>query len=77
MTSDLGVAQKVFNIVWQNHQKFGKVIIRIGVFHTICSLFGAIGKHVKGSSLKILLKLVFVPVAYVQPHLSKTRGSTQ
>ena len=40
VTFDLGAVQKAFNIVWQNHQKFGKVIIRIGVLHTICSRFG-------------------------------------
>ena len=39
----------------QNHQKFGKVIIRIGVFHTICSLFGAIGKHVKESGFEDII----------------------
>ena len=55
MTFDLGIAQKSFNIVWQNHQKFGKVIIRIGEFHTICSLFGAIGKHVKGSGFEDII----------------------
>ena len=55
VTSDLGVAQKAFNIVWQNHVKFGKVIIRIGVFHTICSLFGAIGKHIKGSGFEDII----------------------
>ena len=49
VTFDLEVAEKAFNIVWQNHQKFGKVIIRIGVFHTFCSLFG---KHVKGSGFE-------------------------
>ena len=47
VTFDLGVARKAFNIVWQNQRRFGKVIIRIGIFHTICSLFGALGKHMK------------------------------
>ena len=42
MTFDLGVARKAFNIVWKNQRRFGKVIIRIGIFHTICSLFGAL-----------------------------------
>ena len=52
VTFDLGVAKKAFNIVWQNHIRFGNVIIRIGVFHTICSLFGALGKHMKGSGFE-------------------------
>ena len=36
VTFDLGVAQKAFSIVWQNHVKFGKVIVRTEVFHKIC-----------------------------------------
>ena len=55
VTFDLGVAQKAFNIVWQNHVKFGKVIVRTGVFHTIWSLFGAIGKHIKGSGFEDII----------------------
>ena len=55
VTFDLGVALKAFNIVWQNHVKFGKVIVQIGVFHTICSLFGAIGKHIKGSGFEDII----------------------
>ena len=38
VTFDLGVAKKAFNILWQHHIKFGNVIIKIGLFHTICSL---------------------------------------
>ena len=52
VTFDLGVARKAFNIVWQNQRRFGKVIVRIGIFHTICSLFGALGKHMKGSGFE-------------------------
>ena len=55
VTFDLGVAKKVFNILWQNHIKFGNVIIKIGVFHTICSLFGAMGKHMKGSGFEEII----------------------
>ena len=47
-----GCGKKAFNILWQNHIKFGNVMIRIGVFHTICSLFGALGKHMKGSGFE-------------------------
>ena len=38
VTFDLGVAQKAYSIMLQNHVRFGNVIICIGVFHTICSL---------------------------------------
>ena len=42
MTFDLGVAQKAYSIIWQNHVRFGNVIIRIGVFH----------KHMQGSGFE-------------------------
>ena len=42
VTFDLGVAQKAYSIIWQNHVRFGNVIIRIGVFH----------KHMQGSGFE-------------------------
>ena len=53
VTFDLGVAQKAYSIIWQNHVRFGNVIIRIGVFHTVCSLFRALGKHMQGSGFEV------------------------
>ena len=49
------IAQKAFNIVWQNHQNFGKGIIRTEVCQSNCSLFGAIGKHVKESGFEDII----------------------
>ena len=44
------MAKKAYALVWQLlHLK--NVIMRMGVFHTICSLFGTIGKILRGSGL--------------------------
>ena len=51
MTFDLAVAKKAYSLVWQYPDHFGKVIVRMGVFHTICSIFGTVGKMMQGSGL--------------------------
>ena len=43
VTFDLAVAKKAYALVWQLPY-LKNVIVRMGVFHTICSLFGTIGK---------------------------------
>ena len=35
--------------------RYKKVIVRMGVFHTICSLFGTLGKMMKGSGLSEII----------------------
>ena len=50
VTFDLAVAKKAYFLVWQQPD-FENVIVRMGVFHTICSIFGALGKKMKGSGL--------------------------
>ena len=50
MTFDLAVAKKTYPLVWQQPD-FKNVIVRMGVFHTICAIFGALGKKMKGSGL--------------------------
>lgn len=49
VTFELAVAKKAYTLVWQYSDKFSKVIVRMGVFHTICSLFGTVGKMMQGS----------------------------
>ena len=51
VTFDLAVAKKAYALVWQYPEKFSKVIVRMGVFHRICSLFGTLGKMMKGSGI--------------------------
>ena len=50
VTFDLAEAKKVYYLVWQQPD-FQNVIVRMGVFHTICSIFGALGKMMKWSGL--------------------------
>ena len=51
VTFDLAVAKNAYSIVWLSPNQFGNVIVRMGVFHTICSLFGAIGSKMKGRGI--------------------------
>lgn len=55
VTFDLAVAKKVYALVWQYSEQFSKVIVRMGVFHTICSLFGTVGKMMKGSGFSEII----------------------
>ena len=48
VTFDLAVAKKAYALVWQYPEKFSKVIVRMGVFHTICLLFRTL---MKGSGI--------------------------
>ena len=49
VTFDQVVAKKAYALVWQYSDQFSKILVRIGVFHTICSLFGMVGKMMGGS----------------------------
>ena len=40
-----------YALAWHYSDQFSKVIVRMGVFHTICSLFGTFRKMMKGSGL--------------------------
>ncbi|GFR60927.1 hypothetical protein ElyMa_005417700 [Elysia marginata] len=52
VTFDLAVAKKAYEIVWQNPHNYKTVIIHLGVFHTIMSYLGALGKLVTGSGFE-------------------------
>ena len=49
VTFNLTVAKKAYALVWQYSEQFSKIIVRMGVFHTIFSLFGTVWKMMKGS----------------------------
>ena len=51
ITCDLAVAKKAYALVWQNPVNYSDVVIRLGVFHTLCSAFGTIGKRMNGSGI--------------------------
>ena len=44
---------KAAEIVWK-HEKFKNIIIRMGVFHTICNLLSILGKRFQDAGLKDL-----------------------
>ena len=52
VTFDLAVAKKAYDIVWQNPKLYKTVIIHLGVFHTIMSYLGALGKLLHGSGFE-------------------------
>lgn len=52
ITFDLAVVMKAYSIMWQNPEEFGDVLVRIGVFHTICSYLGVLGKMMTGTGFE-------------------------
>ena len=55
VTFDLAVAKKAYSLVWQNQERYKNVIVRMGVFHTTCSLLGVLGKRMTGSGFADLI----------------------
>jgi hypothetical protein len=49
VTFDLAAAKIMFNIVWDNPEKFKDVFIHLGAFHIMCSYMSALGKKMTGS----------------------------
>ena len=49
VASDLAVTKKAYSMIWQYPQEFNDTIVRLGVFHTISSYLGALGKQLRGS----------------------------
>ena len=46
---DLVVVMKAYSIMWQNPKEYSGVLVRIGVFHTMCSHLVVIGKMMAGT----------------------------
>ncbi|XP_053399793.1 uncharacterized protein LOC123523028 [Mercenaria mercenaria] len=51
---DQALYAKAAEIIWKNVETFKSVIIRLGVFHTICNFMGIIGKRFKDAGLRDL-----------------------
>ena len=45
---------KPVEIIWKHHDKFKDIIVRLGDFHTICTLLGVIGKRFQDAGLRDL-----------------------
>ena len=52
ITMDLAAAKLAYNIIWDDHERYSKVIMHLGAFHTTCSYLGAIGKMMNGSGFE-------------------------
>jgi len=55
VTMDLAAAKIAYDIQFGNPEKFSKVLIHLGAFHTMCSYMGAIGKMMTGSGFEEIL----------------------
>ncbi|KAI4818757.1 hypothetical protein KUCAC02_004059 [Chaenocephalus aceratus] len=51
---DQALYAKATEVIWKHQQKFKNVIIRMGVFHTICCLISTIGKRFQDAGLRDL-----------------------
>ena len=52
---DQAVYAKAAEIVWKHKQRFSRVILRLGAFHTACSFLSVIGKRYGDAGLESLL----------------------
>ena len=51
----MAAAKKAYAIKWQYPEKFPKLFIRLGVFHTICAHWGAVWKSMEGSGVEQII----------------------
>lgn len=52
---DQAIYAKAIEIVWGNHQQFQRVVLSMGIFHTVCAFLAAIGKRFSGARLEDVL----------------------
>ena len=52
ITVDIGAAEKYYKVIWNNLEKFNKVIIHLGDFHGMMHFFGNVGKFVCSSGFQ-------------------------
>ena len=52
VTFDLAVAKKAYDLVWQHPDTYKNVVIHLGVFHTMLSYLGALGKVMRESGFE-------------------------
>jgi len=52
VTMDLAAAKIAYDIIWSAEDKFAKVLLNLGPFHTMCSYMGCIGKMMCGSGFE-------------------------
>lgn len=52
---DQAIYAKALEIIWQDHDQFKCVVLRLGTFHTICAFLAAIGKRFGDAGLTDIL----------------------
>ena len=52
---DQAIYAKALEIIWQNQEKFKRLVVRMGTFHTICAFLAAIGKRFGDGGLADIL----------------------
>ena len=52
---DQAIYAKALKIIWQNQEKFKRLVVRIGIFHTICAFLATIGKRFGDGGLADIL----------------------
>ena len=52
LVCDQAIYAKAIEVAWANHTKFKSVVIRLGVFHTICTFLAVIGKRFAEAGLR-------------------------
>ena len=52
---DQAIYAKAFEVKCKEYEKFKPIVLRLGTFHTICTLISLIGKRFQDAGLKDLL----------------------
>ena len=52
---DQALYAKVTEIKWKHREQFEDLVLRMGVFHTICTFLSVIGKRFQDASLRDLI----------------------
>ncbi|KAK3732161.1 hypothetical protein RRG08_026543 [Elysia crispata] len=55
VTFDLAVAKKAYALIWHDAERYKNVVIHLGVFHTVLSYLGVLGKLMKGSGFEDII----------------------
>ena len=55
VTMDLAAAKIAYDVQWDKPEKYAKLVIHLGAFHTMCSYMGSIGKMMTGSGFEDVL----------------------
>ena len=52
ITMDCGATMKAYHVIWNNPERFSKIILHLGDFHFMQAFFGVVGSYVQGSGFE-------------------------